>query len=83
MRWRRWRRRGRERSGERAANTDALPRADASVRGASDRFAVDLALAAGSFEHVAPRSARMKIADDSPQTVSALDRPNSYIGQFI
>ena len=25
----------------------------------------------------------MKIADDSPPTVSALDRPNSYIGRSV
>src|SRR5262249_59100159 len=83
MRWRRWRTRGRERSGERAANAGALPRAGVAVRGASDRFAVDLPLAAGGFGHLAPRSARMKIADDSPPTISALDRPNSYIGRSV
>src|SRR5262245_60983774 len=32
--------------------------------------------------NVAPRSAVMKIADDSPPIVSALDRPNSYIYPF-
>src|SRR5262245_8550752 len=63
----RWRRRGRERSGERAANAGAFPRA----------------VAAGGFEHVAARSARMKIADDSPPIISALDRPNSYIGRSV
>src|SRR5262249_35589469 len=62
---RRWRRRGRERNGERAANAGAFPRAGA----------------AGGVEHLAPWSARMKIADDSPPIVSALDRPNSYIGR--
>jgi hypothetical protein len=41
---------------------------------------VDLPFAAGGFQHVAAWRARMKIADDSPPIVSALDRPNSYIG---
>jgi len=32
---------------------------------------------------VAMRSAGMKIADDSPPTVSALDRPNSCFGREL
>jgi hypothetical protein len=54
----------------------------ASARGACDRFAIDLPFAAEGFQHVAAWRARMKIADDSPPIVSALDRPNSYIGPF-
>src|SRR5216683_1923553 len=80
---RRWRRPERERSGERAANADALPSTVALFRGVCGRFVVDLPFAAGGFQHVAAWRARMKIADDSPPIVSALDRPNSYIGRSV
>src|SRR5262245_22761258 len=83
MQWKRWRRHGRERSGERAANAGAFPPAGVSMRPRSGRFAVGLPLAAGGFQHLAPRSAGMRIADDSPPIVSALDRPNSYIGRSV
>ena len=83
MRSRRWRRPVREQSGERAANAKALARTVAEVRGACDRLGVDLPFAAGGFQHVAMRSAGMKIADDSPPTVSALDRPNSCFGREL
>ena len=32
---------------------------------------------------VVVREARMKIAEDSPPVISALDRPNSYIGRSV
>src|SRR5262249_62253379 len=83
MRWRRWRRPGRERSGERAANAGTFPPAGVSMRPISGRFAVDASLARAGFEPMAAWSARMKVADDSPPTVSALDRPNSYIGRSV
>src|SRR5262249_48395879 len=51
--------------------------------GARNRSARLRRVAAGGFEHLAARSARMKIADDSPPIVSALDRPNSYIGRSV
>jgi hypothetical protein len=53
-----------------------------SVRGACGRFAIDVPFARAGFEPMAAWSARMKIADDSPPIVSALDRPNSYIRPF-
>src|SRR5260221_1766555 len=80
---RRWRRPERERSGERAANADALPATVALFRGICGRFVVDLPFAAGGFQHVAAWSARMKIADDAPAGLTALDRPNWYIGRSV
>src|SRR5262249_25693214 len=49
---------------------------DISIRAKADRFTVEAPL------HAARWCAPMKISDDSPPVVSALDRPNSYICQF-
>src|SRR5438132_10494590 len=78
MRWRRWRKHGQERSHECTANAATRgPAAGSAFRVKADRFAIE------SSRHAAPRCGQMKIADDSPPIVSALDRPNSYIGRSV
>src|SRR5215472_11686240 len=50
---------------------------DISIRAKADRCTVEAPL------HAARWCAHMKISDDSPPVVSALDRPNSYIGRSV
>src|SRR5512132_318485 len=53
------------------------PAAGSAFRAKADRFAIE------SSRHAAPRCGQMKITDDFPPVVSALDRPNSYIGRSV
>src|SRR4029450_492468 len=53
------------------------PAAGSAFRVKADRFAIE------NSRHTPARCGPMKIADDSPPVVSALDRPNSYIGRSV